>query len=259
MNMEVLDNVVKAYEAVKFNGVSKGIIALCTFIALIIVINKFITAFKAAHTEGEGQINAKKFFDLFYIYIFTLAIIMVAPFAFTVIEKGLGEAQNELIEYYQQDVDLSIDEAIVTFTENYINEVQRRNNWVGKQIQEVIMLPINISFYTVLLYATKYIFFFFASSRYLYLILLEIVAPLAIIFYMDEKTRHFTYAYLKNLFVCYMMIPAFLIANVFGNFIADNIMHMVGENKYSMLGLLFAFIFKLFLFGGGVKFCRQLF
>lgn len=187
MNMEVLDNVVKAYEAVKFNGVSKGIIALCTFIALIIVINKFITAFKAAHTEGEGQINAKKFFDLFYIYIFTLAIIMIAPFAFTVIEKGLGEAQNELIEYYQQDVDLSIDEAIVTFTKDYIDEVQRRNNWVGKQIQEVIMLPINISFYTVLLYATKYIFFFFASSRYLYLILLEIVAPLAIIFIWMKK------------------------------------------------------------------------
>lgn len=36
--MEVIDNVIQAYEAVKLNDVSKGIIALCTFVAIIIVI-----------------------------------------------------------------------------------------------------------------------------------------------------------------------------------------------------------------------------
>lgn len=46
MDMEVIDNVITAYEAVKLNDVSKSIIALCTFIALIIVINRFITAYK---------------------------------------------------------------------------------------------------------------------------------------------------------------------------------------------------------------------
>ena len=29
--MEVIDNVISAYEAVKMNGVSQGIIALCSF------------------------------------------------------------------------------------------------------------------------------------------------------------------------------------------------------------------------------------
>ena len=66
-------------------------------------------------------------------------------------------------------------------------------------------------------------------------------------------------AYLKNLFVCYMTIPAFLIANALGSIIAENIMHMCGQNKYTMLGLLFAFVFKLFLFAKSVKFCRELF
>ena len=46
MDLEVIDNVTKAYEAVKFNGVSKSLIALCTFIAVLIVINKFVTAYK---------------------------------------------------------------------------------------------------------------------------------------------------------------------------------------------------------------------
>lgn len=32
--MEVIDNVIRAYEAVKLNDVSKGIIALCTFVAV---------------------------------------------------------------------------------------------------------------------------------------------------------------------------------------------------------------------------------
>lgn len=158
----------------------------------------------------------KQFFKLFYIYIYVFAIIMVAPFAFTIVETALGNLQNELISHYQEDVNISIDEAIVTFTKDYIEDVQRRHNWVGQQIQEVIMLPFNIAAYTILLYATKYIFFFFASARYLYLILLEIVTPIAVILYMDEKTRHYTHAYLKNLFVCYMTIPAFLIANALG-------------------------------------------
>ncbi|WP_175631628.1 hypothetical protein [Bacteroides acidifaciens] len=258
MDLEVIDNVTKAYEAVKFNGVSKSLIALCTFIAVLIVINKFVTAYKTACTEGDGQINAKKFFDLFYIYIYTLAIIMAAPFAFTVIEKGLGELQNEMIAYYQRDIDLSIDEAIVTFTKDYIEDVQRQNNWVGKQIDEVIVLPLVIFVYTILLYATKYVFFFFAAARYLYLILLEIVTPMAVVLYMDEKTRAHTHTYLKNLFICYMMIPAFLIANAFGSLISDGIMGMLGQNKYSILGLLFAFIFKLYLFAKGTKYSREL-
>ena len=259
MDMEVIDNVITAYEAVKLNDVSKAIIALCTFIALIIVINKFVTAYKEAFSEGESPADLKHFFRLFSTYIYFFVLISVAPFAFTIIEKGLGELQNELIQHYQKDVDLSIDEAIVTFTKDYIEDVQRRSNWVGKQIQEVVMLPINISAYTVLLYATKYIFFFFAAGRYLYLILLEIVTPLAIVLYLDEKTRHYTHTFLKNLFICYMLIPAFLIANTFGSIISDNIMHMVGENKYTLLGLLFAFVFKLFLFGKSVRYCNQLF
>lgn len=76
---------------------------------------------------------------------------------------------------------------------------------------------------------------------------------------LDERARFNTHAYLKNLFVCYMTIPAFLIANALGSIIAENIMHMCGQNKYTMLGLLFAFVFKLFLFAKSVKFCRELF
>lgn len=258
MNMEVIDNVLSAYEAVKYNDVSKSLIALCTFIAVLIVINKFVTAYKLAYTEGDGQINAKKFFDLFSIYLYTLGIIMLAPFAFSIVEKGLGDLQNEMIQYYQIDIDLSIDEAIATFTKDYIEDIHRQNNWVGQQIQEVIVLPITISVYIILLYATKYIFFFFASARYLYLIMLEIATPLAIVLYMDEKTRNYAHTYLRNLFICYMLIPAFLIANAFGSVISDNIMQMVGENKYSILGLLFAFIFKLYLFTKGTRYCREL-
>ena len=56
-----------------------------------------------------------------------------------------------------------------------------------------------------------------------------------------------------------MTNPAILIANSLGSIIAENIMHMCGQNKYTMLGLLFAFVFKLFLFAKSVKFCRELF
>jgi hypothetical protein len=126
--MEVIDNVISAYEAVKMNGVSQGIIALCSFIAVIIVIQKFVTAWKEAFSEGDKPVDMKQFFKLFYVYIYVFAIIMVAPFAFTIVETALGNIQNELISRYQEDVDLSIDEAIATFTKDYIEDVQRRHN-----------------------------------------------------------------------------------------------------------------------------------
>lgn len=256
--MEVIDNIITAYDAVKYNGVSQSMIWLCTFIAVLVVINKFMTAYKEAFTDGDRPADLKHFFNLFYTYIYVFAIIIVAPFAFSIVEKGLGYVQDELISYYQKDIDLSIDEAIITFTQDYIEDVQRQSNWFGQQLQEVIMLPINIGAYTILLYATKYLFFFFAASRYLYLILLELVTPLAIVLFLSKDTQHYTYNYLRNLFICYMLIPAFLIANTFGAIISDLIMHMVGQNKYSMLGLLLAFVFKLFLFCKAVKYTNQL-
>ena len=133
--MEVIDNVIQAYEAVKMNDVSKGVIALCSFIAIIIVIQKFVTAWKEAFSEGEKPADMKQFFRLFYIYIYVFGIIMAAPFAFTIVETALGAIQDELIERYQSDVDLSIDEAIMTFTRDYIEDVQRRHNWSGSRFR----------------------------------------------------------------------------------------------------------------------------
>ena len=100
--MEVIDNVIQAYEAVKLNDVSKGIIALCTFVAIIIVIQKFVTAWKEAFSEGDRPADMKQFFKLFYIYIYVFAIIMAAPFAFTIVETALGNIQNELIEHIRK-------------------------------------------------------------------------------------------------------------------------------------------------------------
>ena len=53
----MIDNVISAYEAVKMNGVSQGIIALCSFIAVIIVIQKFVTAWKEAFSEGDKPVD----------------------------------------------------------------------------------------------------------------------------------------------------------------------------------------------------------
>ncbi len=66
----MIDNVISAYEAVKMNGVSQGIIALCSFIAVIIVIQKFVTAWKEAFSEGDKPVDMKQFFKLFYRNIY---------------------------------------------------------------------------------------------------------------------------------------------------------------------------------------------
>ena len=88
--MEVIDNVIQAYEAVKMNDVSKGVIALCSFIAIIIVIQKFVTAWKEAFSEGEKPADMKQFFRLFYIYIYVFGIIICRPVCLYDCRNGTG-------------------------------------------------------------------------------------------------------------------------------------------------------------------------
>ena len=71
----------------------------------------------------------------------------------------------------------------------------------------------------------------FASARYLYLAILKIGTPIAIVCSIDEKTRHITETYLKNLFYCYIMLPCFLILGLF---------------------------LKMFLFGKAFQYARQI-
>lgn len=93
----MIDNVISAYEAVKMNGVSQGIIALCSFIAVIIVIQKFVTAWKEAFSEGDKPVDMKQFFKAVLYLLFMCSPLSWSHRSLYDCGNGSGDIQNRTV------------------------------------------------------------------------------------------------------------------------------------------------------------------
>ena len=96
----------------------------------------------------------------------------------------------------------------------------------------------------------KYTYTFFILGRYMYLMMLELVAPIAIVLIIHDSTRSYFYSWLKNMIICYLLIPLFLLADKFSNEVALALVsgqEAVGSVSVVVLVLVAVWIkFKLF-------------
>jgi hypothetical protein len=255
MDMGVIEG---AYNQIKTSLPMTGIFILVTFIAVLMIANRFITDFKIA-TDGDKPMNIKIFFDLFWNYLAVFIVIVCFPFLITAIEKPLALFQEEIITTYSGYLTMNISEAMKYYEDQY---VANEGGFTGADLIPVVKQLYNIytafteTIFLFILYMCKYLFYLYSSGRYLYLILLEIVAPLAIVLVLNKDTKQHFYTWVKNLIVCYMMIPTFLLANTLAELIAQNLFpggssSMWDINALGPIGLFLTVAFKLYLFGYG--------
>ena len=67
--------------------------------------------------------------------------------------------------------------------------------------------------------AYDYLMLVFLCTRYLLLILLEVISPLAIACLYNSDTRRSFYTWARQMVGCYMLYPGFVIASVFSDLI----------------------------------------
>ena len=125
---------------------------------------------------------------------------------------------------------------------------------------ESLFFPVYIFIEMLIYYLTEYLYFIFAAGRYLYLALLKIVTPIAVVCSLSEQTRGITITYLKNLAVCYMLIPSYLIANFFAETLSEAIVGSweTTSVNFDLLSLAVALVFKLSLFSAASKYTWKL-
>ena len=83
----------------------------------------------------------------------------------------------------------------------------------------------------------------FLCTRYLILILLEVISPLAIACLYNSDTRSSFYTWARQMVGCYMLYPGFVIASVFSDLIVVN---YVQQRPWSItLMVIFSFLLKL--------------
>lgn len=260
MDMQALEN---TYRHIKESLPVSGITLLIMFIAVLLIANRFITDFKKI-SDGERDINVKMFFTMYWNYIVVLIVVLCLPAFISVIEKPLALFQNDVIEKYSDGLKMNVQEAMDYYEDQY---VKNEGGYTGANLIPVVKQLYNIytaiteSIFIFLLYVSKYLFYMFSSGRYLYLILLEIVAPLAIVLVLNKDTRHYFYSWVKYFIICYMMIPTFLIANTFAE-LTSHFLFAGGSgtmwdiNALGPVGLFMTCALKLYLFSYGQ---RQLF
>lgn len=65
------------------------------------------------------------------------------------------------------------------------------------------------------------IYLLYMCGRYIYLLLLELVGPVAIICMLHPQTRGYFLTWTKNLFICHLLLPAFYLANYFSDLLGS--------------------------------------
>lgn len=248
-------SIISAYESISNLPVTQGMLLIASVICALIIISKIVHGLQEA--MQDGQIDVKSFFKLFSTYIYLLIAISIAPLAFTMIEKGLAQMSDEMVSHTQGVINTSIDGVIDHFISEKTQEIEDADMFTSAILK--FKFTLELIWYTAVVYITKFLYLIFASARYLYLAILKIGAPIAIVCSLDDKTRHITESYLKNLFYCYIMLPCFLLTNNFCDQLMINLGGQIpGVSKTEVTFLFLGLLMKMFLFGKAFQYARQI-
>ena len=80
------------------------------------------------------------------------------------------------------------------------------------------------------------------ATRYLMLLLMELVGPIAIVCLLNDDTRSSFFTWLKGMFGVFMLYPGFIIASVFAD---EYVANLITADKFP--AFIFSFILKLSL------------
>lgn len=247
-----IENVTKAYLAVKTSALMVAPQAFASFIGLAIVFHRARKTW-LANVDQHGMSDAKVIFDLLWQYIFTAAIIVAAPFLFRAFES--------ILEGLQQAAINALGGEPKGATSTMITEIDEMNKKYpdGPSFMWDTLPDILAYFYVLYLkpplaLIVRYLYALFLAGRYLHLLLLELVFPVAFVCVLSEDTSKYFYTWVTQMFINYLKIPAFLIANA----IADNAIITLFDDPYTLIGILAQFSLKLYLLKRAEEYVQKL-
>ena len=220
---KIYPNAFDAYKTVHDLMAFAGFKYLIAGIIITTFVFKLAGVYKDMVSEGKG-FDAKHFYELGREYIFAISIILLIPALLPLIEKVMSEAAqymtDSLVEsgYYNHDnVMLKPCKAILdkALNQDLLGIIVHAPDSLLDGI-----LTMGIGSFMAKLY--DYITLMFICTRYLSILLLEMVSPIAIALYYNQDTRNSFYTWIKALFGSYMLYPGFVLGSVFSDLIVQN-------------------------------------
>ena len=249
MNEEILamDNLYpsafKAYAAVRKLIVFEGFRYLIAGIIITTFVFKLVGVYKEMVSEGKG-FDAKHFYELGREYIFAVAVTLFIPILFPQLEKIMSVAAqamtNSLVKDGFYNHDSVMFEPCKAILDKSLN--QSFTSVVLTSIDHLIegILTMGVSSFMAKLY--DYITLMFICTRYLSLLLLEMVSPIAIALYYNQDTRSSFYTWIKSLFSTYMLYPGYVLGSVFSDLVVKN--YIADDRMYGLIVIFFGLFLK---------------
>ena len=241
---EAYSNLNNAYLQIKGMIVVEGFYALVAGFVITTFVFKLAGIIKEMVHEGKG-FNAKQFYELGREYILCIALICIMPVLLDTLETVLAYAADRLME--------SLAAGGVYNPDNIWKKPieQAFDDLMNSDIIDIAVNGLDTTFNSLLAGAVgsfggvayDYLMLVFLCTRYLILILLEVISPLAIACLYNSDTRSSFYTWARQMVGCYMLYPGFVIASVFSDLIVVN---YVQQRPWSItLMVIFSFLMKL--------------
>lgn len=241
---EAYSNLNNAYLQIKGMIVVEGFYALVAGFVITTFVFKLAGIIKEMVHEGKG-FNAKQFYELGREYILCIALICIMPVLLDTLETVLAYAADRLME--------SLAAGGVYNPDNIWKKPieQAFDDLMHSDIIDIAVNGLDTTFNSLLAGAVgsfggvayDYLMLVFLCTRYLILILLEVISPLAIACLYNSDTRSSFYTWARQMVGCYMLYPGFVIASVFSDLIVVN---YVQQRPWSItLMVIFSFLLKL--------------
>lgn len=241
---EAYSNLNNAYLQIKGMIVVEGFYALVAGFVITTFVFKLAGIIKEMVHEGKG-FNAKQFYELGREYILCIALICIMPVLLDTLEAVLAYAADRLME--------SLAAGGVYNPDNIWKKPieQAFDDLMNNDIIDIAVNGLDTTFNSLLAGAVgsfggvayDYLMLVFLCTRYLILILLEVISPLAIACLYNNDTRSSFYTWARQMVGCYMLYPGFVIASVFSDLIVVN---YVQQRPWSItLMVIFSFLLKL--------------
>ena len=240
------EDIFDAYAYVKTSIVFDALFAIIAGIIITTLVFKLSGIVKDMISEGKG-FNTKHFFEVGKEYMAVMLVIVMLPVFVTLFEQLLAYTADQLVNKLAPSGAYNHNDHIFHLAESMIEDSQNMDladavvSGPFKAISGILMSAIGAFFAC----AYNYVMHIFVANRYLMVLMMELVGPIAIVCLLNNDTRSSFFTWMKGMFGIFMLYPGFIMASVFADeYTAKLITNSVWP---AFVLVIFSFILKLSL------------
>lgn len=238
-DLQVLDyaRVEQAYRAIVLDHAE--MIALAIGLGAIFAILNMIRTVK--DDVSQNSIDYVAVLNLVKSNIPTLAMIVLMPVLIPTLEAIFGTIQDSYMGQMGNEpqgfIENAKKELVNMFTEDEELNIFSIKDWGYALWKSIEFLGITV-IKPFLILIDQWSYGFALVARFIYLGMLKMVSGIAIACYLYEPTRQYFYTWVKNMMICYLMIPGFLFVTTFVDALRESFFQANVE-----IGIIFMMVF----------------